>query len=77
MRLSYYSCAAALFITTSTTLQLVRRDGAPAVVGLGIQRKSVKDPVARDRLRRRQAEPVSVTLDNEVSRDRHYERCQY
>ena len=68
MRFLPYYLAAALLIATSTTLRLVERRGKPAVVGLSMQRKSVQDPIARDRLRRRQESTVSVTLDNEVSR---------
>lgn len=42
-----------------------RRNGAPKVVGFGIQRTTtVRDPVARDRLRRRGT--VETDLDNLV-----------
>ena len=55
-----------LFATSSSALQLVPRgNGPPTVVGININRKHVADPVQRDRLRRRQTQTVSETLDNE------------
>ena len=58
--------AAGILVAGSEALQLVKRDASPAVIGLGIQRKSVASHTARDRLRRRQSKTVSETLDNEV-----------
>lgn len=49
----------------AAALTLQRRD-APAVVALNIGRKDVDDPVARDRLRRRNEQIVRQGLDNEV-----------
>jgi hypothetical protein len=43
-----------------------KRDGAAAVVALGIQRNKIPDPVARDRLRRKRDRTVSQSIDNEV-----------
>ncbi|KAL8787873.1 MAG: hypothetical protein Q9195_007566 [Heterodermia aff. obscurata] len=55
-----------LFATASSALRLIPRgDGPPAVVGITINRKHVADPVKRDRIRRRQTQTVSETLDNE------------
>ena len=55
-----------LVATASSALQLVPRgDGPPTVVGININRKYVANPVKRDRLRRRQTQTVSETLDNE------------
>lgn len=46
-----------------------RRDAAPAVFGLDIERVAIPDPVSRDRLRRRQnTKTVEQTLDNLVRR---------
>ena len=59
--------AAALLGTASSALHLIERDGPKAVVGININRKHVRHPVERDRLRRRQTQTVSETLDNEVS----------
>lgn len=42
---------------------LPKRDGSPAVVGLGVQRNFVQNPAERDALRRRQT--VLETLDND------------
>ncbi|KAL2786026.1 aspartic peptidase domain-containing protein [Aspergillus keveii] len=42
-----------------------KRDGAAAVVALGIQRNEIPDPVARDRLRRKRDRTVSQSIDNE------------
>lgn len=51
----------------ATALHLVDRGAQPAVVGLDVQRRSVEDPVRRDRLRRRQdVDSHTVILDNEV-----------
>ncbi|KAL9118033.1 MAG: hypothetical protein Q9187_005425 [Circinaria calcarea] len=55
--------AAGLLVTASEAIQLVKRD-IPSVVAIGIQRKSVDNPVARDRIRRRAGKTVSQTLDN-------------
>ena len=57
--------------TNAASLNLLpQRDASPAVVGLGIQRRDVKDPIARDSLRKRnplrKRQTVSETLDNEV-----------
>jgi hypothetical protein len=59
--------AAGLLAAPTGAIHLHKRaDGRAKVVELPIQRKSVPDPVSRDRLRRR-AETVGVSLDNEVS----------
>jgi hypothetical protein len=52
-------------------IRLVERD-RPAVVQFGIERRSVESPIERDRLRRRQSQTVSQTLDNEVGASRSY-----
>lgn len=48
---------------------LAERDSLPAVIGLQTQRRDVKDPIARDALRKRgplrKRQTVSQTLDNE------------
>ncbi|KAL2830625.1 aspartic peptidase domain-containing protein [Aspergillus pseudoustus] len=49
----------------SGALLLQQKRDTPAVVTLGIQRNEVPDPVARDRLRRKRAQTVSQTIDNE------------
>ena len=71
MKSSLLLSAAALLVSGSSALRLVKRDGTPSVVGLGIQRKPVADPVKRDRLRKRQSSTVTVTLDNEVRSRTH------
>jgi hypothetical protein len=43
-----------------------RSDGPSRVLGLEIERRTVADPIARDRLRRR-AGTVQASSDNEVS----------
>ena len=59
--------AAGLLAAPTGAIHLHKRTDGPArVVGFPIQRKSIPDPVARDRLRRR-SETVVVPLDNEVS----------
>jgi hypothetical protein len=64
-----FAIAASLLCTFTDAIQLHRRtDGPPRVVGFPVQRKSISNPVSRDRLRRR-ADTVQATLDNEVSRD--------
>jgi RNase P protein component len=58
--------AASILSTCTEGIQLYKRtDGPPRVVGFPVQRKSVPNPVARDRLRRRSG-TVQATLDNEV-----------
>jgi len=58
---------AGLLVVNSEATRLVQRDRAPAVVGFGIQRKAVSNPVKRDQLRqRRSTKTVLETLDNEV-----------
>ncbi|KAK0732718.1 aspartic peptidase domain-containing protein [Apiosordaria backusii] len=48
----------------STTMTTQRRDGSgPRVVGMGIERRTPKNPLHRDKLRRRGS--VEVNLDNE------------
>jgi hypothetical protein len=64
--LSTFALAAGLFSTFSDALYLQRRtDGPPMVVGFPVQRKTVPNPLLRDRLRRR-ASTVQASLDNEV-----------
>ncbi|KAF2736847.1 candidapepsin-4 precursor [Polyplosphaeria fusca] len=53
---------AAHLLTTTSAFNLVQRE-SPKVLGLDIQRRHVVNPVARDRLRRRQ-KTVQQTLDN-------------
>ncbi|KAI9660293.1 MAG: hypothetical protein M1829_006495 [Trizodia sp. TS-e1964] len=53
---------ACLLAPGSSALHLVERS-QPAAIGFDIQRKTVADPVARARLRRR--DPLAITLDNE------------
>jgi len=63
---STFVVAAGILSTYADAIILQRSaDGPPRVVGFPIQRKSVADPVSRDRLRRR-AETVQATLDNAV-----------
>ena len=62
---------AGLVVTNVAGLSILpQRDASPAVVGLGIQRRDVKDPIARDSSRKRNSlrkrQTVSETLDNEV-----------
>ena len=60
-----------LLSTCSEAIHLQRRtDEPPRVVGFPVQRKTVPDPLLRDRIRRR-AETVQATLDNEV----RFENC--
>ncbi|KAI9826242.1 MAG: hypothetical protein M1819_007409 [Sarea resinae] len=64
--ISTLAVAAGLFVAGSGAIQLVQRDGPPAVVGFDIQRRKVSSPLARDRIRRRATSTtVSQTLDNE------------
>lgn len=64
--ISILAIAASLSLPCVEGLVLQKRvAGPPRVVGFPLQRRSVPDPVARDRLRRR--DTVMVTLDNEVS----------
>lgn len=42
-----------------------RTDGAPKVIQHDIQRRQIVDPLARDRLRRRQTKTIQQSLDNE------------
>ena len=57
--------AAGVLATGSNAIHLIKKDAAPAVVGLSIERRVVADPVKRDRLRRRQtSKTVLQTLDN-------------
>lgn len=65
--------AVALLTTASSALNLIPRDGPAAVVNLNINRKHVQNPATRDqlRMRRRQSQTVSQTLDNEVSIVQH------
>lgn len=67
MRTATALAAALGFLSTCTeAINLQRREGeVPRVVGFDIERRTVKDPVARDRLRRRTT-PVQASLDNEV-----------
>lgn len=64
---STFAVAATLLSTCTEGIQLSKRtDGPPRVVGFPVSRRTISDPVARDRIRRR-AETVQATLDNEVS----------
>lgn len=47
-------------------IHLGKRNAAPAVVNLDIQRRTVDDPAERDRVRRQARQTVEETLDNEV-----------
>jgi len=65
--LTTFAVAVGLLSTCTEGLTLNRRtDGPPRVVGFPVMRKSVPNPVKRDRLRKR-AGTVQATLDNEVS----------
>ena len=57
--------AASVLATTSNAIILNKREN-PRVASLGIQRKDVTDPVARDQARRlrKRGGTVSETLDN-------------
>lgn len=58
--------AAGLLATPTQAIQLHKRTDGPArVVGFPIERKTIPNPVLRDRLRRR-SNVVEVPLDNEV-----------
>ncbi|KAF2688734.1 acid protease [Lentithecium fluviatile CBS 122367] len=59
--MKYSTLALAAQLVTSTAFKLVQREN-PRVVGLDIQRRSIVNPVAHDRLRRR--DTVQATLDN-------------
>ncbi|TAQ90393.1 hypothetical protein B7494_g1229 [Chlorociboria aeruginascens] len=62
--LSTFAIASGVLLAYTEAINLHRRtDGPLRVVGFPIQRKSVLDPVARDRLRKRST--IQVTLDNE------------
>ena len=64
--LTTFAIAASILSTCTEGIQLHKRtDGAPRVVGFPVQRKSVPNPVERDRLRKRSG-TVQATLDNEV-----------
>jgi hypothetical protein len=61
-----FAVAAGLLSTCTEGLTLNRRtDGPPRVVGFPVTRKSVPNPIQRDRLRKRSG-TVQATLDNEV-----------
>jgi hypothetical protein len=65
--ISTIALSAALLSAHTDALVLQRRIvGEPKVVGFPVQRKTVANPLARDRLRRR-GETVQTNLDNEVS----------
>jgi RNase P protein component len=65
--LTTFAVAAGLLCACTEGLTLNRRtDGPPRVVGFPVARKSVPNPVKRDRLRKRSG-TVQATLDNEVS----------
>ena len=63
---SFAVFALALLTVECNAIHLIQRDNGPAVVGMDIVRKSVRDPLRRDhvRLRRRQGKTVTETLDN-------------
>lgn len=62
-----FAIAASLLSTCTEGIQLHKRtDGAPRVVAFDVGKRIVRDPVSRDRIRRR-SETVQATLDNEVS----------
>lgn len=64
--LSTFALAAGLLSTYTDALALQRRtDGPPKVLSFPLQRKSVPNPLLRDRLRRR-AGTVQASLQNEV-----------
>lgn len=67
--LSTFAIAAATLSSCTEGLALQKR-AAPAsrVVSFPMQRKTVANPLARDRLRRR-SDTVQASLDNEVSLD--------
>lgn len=47
-------------------IQLGKRNAAPAVVSLDIQKRTIENPAERDRVRRQAPQTVEETLDNEV-----------
>ncbi|KAJ5715057.1 uncharacterized protein N7483_012238 [Penicillium malachiteum] len=55
---------ATLVLPALGELTLRKRD-VPAVVGFDIKRKDIPNPIARDQARRKRADTVSVTLQNE------------
>ncbi|KAH7321737.1 aspartic proteinase precursor [Rhexocercosporidium sp. MPI-PUGE-AT-0058] len=62
---STLAISATLLSTCTEGLQLQRRTDGPArVVGLEIERNTIRNPVVRDRIRRR-ANTVQATVDNE------------
>lgn len=64
--LSTFAIAATILSTYTEGIELLKRaDGQPRVVAFPVQRKSVPNPLLRDRLRRRSG-TVLETLDNEV-----------
>lgn len=66
-RHTVWACATAASLFGTATALLKPRDGGaqPKVVSLALQRRHVEDPVARDKLRRRQEDgTVDVVLDN-------------
>lgn len=64
--LTTFAVAAGLLSTCTEGLTLNRRTDRPAkVVGFPVVRKTVSNPLKRDRLRRRGT--AQATLDNEVS----------
>ncbi|KAK6611118.1 eukaryotic aspartyl protease [Botrytis cinerea] len=66
---TFITAAVGLLSTCTDAIQLQKRTDGPArVVGLDVVRKSVENPLARDKLRklRRRSKTVTATLDNEV-----------
>ena len=65
-----WACAtASLFGTVTAALKLGDGGAQPKVVSLDIHRRHVEDPVASDKLRRRQEDSTTnIVLDNKVRR---------
>lgn len=64
--LALFGLIASCLFAEATAIRLIER-ATPAVVRLDIQRRYVADPLARDRLRRRQTDnTVTLIIDNEV-----------
>ncbi len=65
--LSTFAITATLLSWFTEAIQLDKRTDGPArVVGLSVTRNLIRDPIRRDRLRKRST-TVQATLDNEVT----------
>lgn len=55
-----------LLLPCIQSLELARRNAAPTVISLDIQRRHIENPAERDRVRRQAPQTVEESLDNEV-----------